>query len=48
MSGALWSLVGKRVLAESARNHFGTEVGLLGVDSGLTNANIHLSLGSLF
>ncbi|KAJ5101821.1 Protein of unknown function DUF4112 [Penicillium alfredii] len=25
MSGALWSLVGKRVLAESARNHFGTE-----------------------
>lgn len=25
MSGVLWSLVGKRVLAESARNHFGTE-----------------------
>ncbi|KAJ5690198.1 hypothetical protein N7462_004590 [Penicillium macrosclerotiorum] len=25
MSGALWNLVGKRVLAESARNHFGTE-----------------------
>ncbi|KAJ5620134.1 hypothetical protein N7510_004118 [Penicillium lagena] len=25
MSGALMSLVGKRVLAESARNHFGTE-----------------------
>ncbi|OOQ89405.1 PH domain protein [Penicillium brasilianum] len=25
MSGILWSLVGKRVLAESARNHFGTE-----------------------
>ena len=30
MSGALWSLVGKRVLAESARNHFGTEVSNLG------------------
>lgn len=28
MSGLLWSLVGKRVLAESARNHFGTEVSL--------------------
>ncbi|KAJ5489014.1 hypothetical protein N7539_003904 [Penicillium diatomitis] len=25
MSGLLWSVVGKRVLAESARNHFGTE-----------------------
>jgi hypothetical protein len=26
MSQALVSLVGKRMLAESARNHFGTEV----------------------
>ncbi|KAJ5893462.1 hypothetical protein N7495_005153 [Penicillium taxi] len=25
MSGAIWNLVGKRVLAESARNRFGTE-----------------------
>ena len=28
MSGPLMSLVGKRVLAESARNHFGQEVSL--------------------
>jgi hypothetical protein len=33
MSGALASLVGKRILAESARNHFGQEVSALKINN---------------
>lgn len=33
MSNVLWSLVGKRVLAEEARNRFGSEVSLDSIDN---------------